>query len=135
LLVRPDGATGAWIVAGAGRRGTPSASIPGFLFSEAREKRDGASRGIVLTWSEHNITFGNAPIAGEVTVMRILATFFVIAAALTFPMTGNAANAQGKAVKGQDVGSIRDKCRAEAYGFGMNKSAQIRACVQRAKGR
>jgi hypothetical protein len=52
--------------------------------------------------------------------------------ALTLPMT---AIAQGKRTKGLDEGAVREKCRAEAVGYGVNKSAQITACVQRAKGR
>jgi hypothetical protein len=64
--------------------------------------------------------------------MRILAMLCILAAALTFPLT---ASAQGKRGKSQDLGSIRDKCRAEAVGYGTNKAAQVRACVQRARGR
>jgi hypothetical protein len=71
--------------------------------------------------------------------MRILAIFCIIAAALTFPTS---VNAQGKGVakkqtqgKSQDETAIRNKCRAETYGYGVSAAAQFRACVQRAKGR
>ena len=72
--------------------------------------------------------------------MRILAILGVFAAVLVFPMTANAQpastqtpNTQGKSGKGQNLGAIRDKCRAEAVGYGSNKAAQVRACVERAK--
>jgi hypothetical protein len=67
--------------------------------------------------------------------MRILAILCIVAAALTSSIAANAEGAQGKRGKGQDMGAIRDKCMAEAVGFGVNKSAQVRACVQRAKKR
>jgi hypothetical protein len=69
--------------------------------------------------------------------MRILTILCIIAAALASTTT---ANAQGKgskgdkASKGQDMGAIRDKCQAEAVGYGINRSAQIRACMERARG-
>ena len=66
--------------------------------------------------------------------MRFLAILCVIAAALTSSVAANA-ESKGKGAKGQDLGAIRDKCRAEAVGYGSNKAAQVRACVQRARGR
>ena len=68
--------------------------------------------------------------------MRILAILGVFTAVLALPMTANAQPAQstqGKTGKSQDLGAIRNKCRAEAVGYGTNASAQIRACVQREK--
>jgi hypothetical protein len=71
--------------------------------------------------------------------MRILAIISIIGVALIFPV---AANAEGKGQpksqargKVQDESTIRSKCRAETYGFGVSAAAQFRACVQRARGR
>ena len=62
--------------------------------------------------------------------MRALFVCF-IAVAFAFPVAANAA----KAKAGSDnMGSIRDKCRAEAQGqHGMQKNATVKACVQRSK--
>jgi len=71
------------------------------------------------------------------TAMRIFAILCIVAAAMTFPLTATAQKQQQQAKRAQvqDEGALRDKCRAEAYGRGMNRSAQIGACMQRAKGR
>jgi hypothetical protein len=68
--------------------------------------------------------------------MRMLAILCIAAAALTSSIAANTEGAQGgkgKGAKAQDIGAIRNNCMAEAYGYGVNKSAQVRACVQRAK--
>lgn len=66
--------------------------------------------------------------------MRFLAILCVIAAALTSSVAANA-ESKGKGGKGQDRSAIVAKCQAEAVGYGVNKAAQVRACVQRARGR
>jgi hypothetical protein len=65
--------------------------------------------------------------------MRAVATLSIVAAVLGSIATANAEQkAKGAAAKGQDRGAMLDKCRAEAYG--SSKAAQVRACMQRARG-
>ena len=69
--------------------------------------------------------------------MRIL-SIALVGAALMFPIQADA-QTKPKAKAGQksaqDVGAIRNKCRAEVTGFGTSAQAQFRACMQRAGGR
>jgi hypothetical protein len=65
--------------------------------------------------------------------MRFLSIICVVGATLTFPVAANAAKA--KSGGGQDLGAIRDQCRAQATSRGMAKQAEVKACVQRAKGK
>jgi hypothetical protein len=67
--------------------------------------------------------------------MRAVAILSIVAAVLGSIATANAEQkAKGAAAKGQDRGAMLDKCRAEAYGYGSSKAAQVRACMQRARG-
>jgi hypothetical protein len=63
----------------------------------------------------------------------MLAILCIAAAALTSSVAANAESGKGKGGKTQDMGAIRNKCMAEAVGFGVNKQAQVRACIQREK--
>jgi hypothetical protein len=65
--------------------------------------------------------------------MRFLSIICAVGMAFTFPISANAAKAKSGG-GGQDLGAIRDQCRAQATGRGMSKQAEVKACVQRAKG-
>jgi hypothetical protein len=63
--------------------------------------------------------------------MRAICVICLIAFATA--TSGSAIAAKSKAGS-NDMGSIRDKCRAEAQGqHGQQKNAMVRACVQRNK--
>jgi len=67
--------------------------------------------------------------------MRNFMVMCIVAATCALVMSANAATKATKGTKTQDIGAIRNKCRAEVYGYGTSAAAQFRACVQRAQGR
>jgi hypothetical protein len=72
----------------------------------------------------------------EAIAMRILSIIVVGATFLVFSMQAGAQDktkAKAGQKSSQDMGAIRNKCRAEVTGYGAGAQAQFRACVERAK--
>ena len=68
--------------------------------------------------------------------MRIL-LMVLVGGALAFPMQADAQDktkTKSAQKSSQDMGAIRDKCRAQTTGYGAGAQAQFTACVKRASG-
>jgi hypothetical protein len=63
--------------------------------------------------------------------MKFLMAVCVAGAALSCTLPATAKDKAGSG--GQNMGAIRDQCRAQATGTGGGKQAQIKACIERAK--